>query len=48
VNSSDVAKKLADNGIDPMAMSAIQMGAYMAADYQKMGKVIEDAQIKAE
>ncbi|MEY4264036.1 MAG: hypothetical protein RL373_604 [Pseudomonadota bacterium] len=48
VNSSDVAKKLADNGIDPMPMSAMQMGSYMAADYQKMGKVIEDAQIKAE
>jgi hypothetical protein len=30
-----MAKKLADNGIDPMAMSAIQMGAFMAAQITK-------------
>jgi tripartite-type tricarboxylate transporter receptor subunit TctC len=43
LRSPDVVKKLADNGIDPMAMTPAQMRDYMAADYQRMARVVKDA-----
>jgi tripartite-type tricarboxylate transporter receptor subunit TctC len=43
LRSPDVVKKLADNGIDPMVMTPAQMRDYMAADYQRMARVVKDA-----
>ena len=38
-------KRLNDNGIDPFPMGSSQMSAFIAADYQRMGKLIKDAGI---
>ena len=44
----EIIKKLSDNGIDPYPMNASQMSAFMAADYQRMGKVIKEAGISGD
>ena len=44
----EIIKKLSDNGIDPYPMSASQMSNFMAADYQRMGKVIKEADISGD
>ena len=44
----EIIKKLGDNGIDPYPMSASQMSAFMAADYQRMGRVIKEAGISGD
>jgi tripartite-type tricarboxylate transporter receptor subunit TctC len=44
-SSPEIIKRLDDNGIDPFPMSASQMSAFIAADYQRMGKLIKDAGI---
>ncbi len=43
LRAPDTVKKLADNGIDPMVMTPAQMRDYMAADFQRMAKVVKDA-----
>jgi len=43
--SPEIIKRLNDNGIDPFPMGASQMSAFIAADYQRMGKLIKDAGI---
>jgi tripartite-type tricarboxylate transporter receptor subunit TctC len=43
LRAPDTAKRLADNGIDPLAMTPAQMREYMAADYLRMGKVVKEA-----
>jgi tripartite-type tricarboxylate transporter receptor subunit TctC len=44
----EIIKKLSENGIDPYPMNASQMSTFMAADYQRMGKVIKDAGISGD
>ena len=44
----EIIKRLSENGIDPYPMSASQMGTFMAADYQRMGKVIKEAGISGD
>ncbi len=44
----ETIKRLNENGIDPFPMNASQMGIFIAADYQRMGKVIKDAGISGE
>ncbi len=44
----EIVKRLSENGIDPYPMSASQMTTFMAADYQRMGKVIKDAGISGD
>ena len=44
----DIVKRLNENGIDPFPMGSAQMGTFIAADYQRMGKLIKDAGIHGE
>jgi tripartite-type tricarboxylate transporter receptor subunit TctC len=48
LSSPDVVKRLNENGIDPFPMGASQMSAFIAADNQRMGKLIKDAGITGE
>ena len=44
----EIIKRLSENGIDPYPMNASQMSTFMAADYQRMGKVIKEAGISGD
>jgi tripartite-type tricarboxylate transporter receptor subunit TctC len=48
LSSPEVVKRLNENGIDPFPMGASQMSAFIAADNQRMGKLIKDAGITSE
>jgi tripartite-type tricarboxylate transporter receptor subunit TctC len=48
LSSPEIVKRLNDNGIDPFPMSASQMSTFIAADYQRMGKLIKEAGITGE
>jgi tripartite-type tricarboxylate transporter receptor subunit TctC len=48
LRAPDTARKLADNGIDPLVMAPAQMRDYMAADYLRMGKVVKEAGMDTE
>ena len=43
LRTPEVTKRLADNGIDPFVMTPAQMRDYMAADFQRMAKVVKEA-----
>lgn len=46
--SPDVIKRLNENGIDPFPLNASQMTSFIAADYQRMAKVIKEGGISGE
>lgn len=46
--SPEIVKRLNDNGIDPFPMTASQMSTFIAADYQRMGKLIKETGITGE
>ena len=46
--SPQIVRRINENGIDPFLMGSAQMGAFIAADYQRMGKLIKDVGIHGE
>ena len=48
LSSPDVIKRLNENGIDPFPLNASQMTSFIAADYQRMAKVIKEGGISGE
>ena len=46
--SPDVIKRLNENGIDPFPLNASQMTSFIAADYQRMAKLIKEGGISGE
>jgi tripartite-type tricarboxylate transporter receptor subunit TctC len=45
LRSPDTVKRLAEVGIDPLVMTPPQLRDYMAVDFQRMAKVVKDAEM---
>lgn len=47
-DSNEMKQRFATEGVDAMRMSVAEFGAFVVSDHAKWGKVIKDAEIKAE
>jgi len=48
VDSPELQKQFAAEGVDPMRMSAAEFGTFMQQELEKWGRVVKEGGIKAE